>query len=422
MVRAWNGRVGNLAASRTVHTGLALITGTEDRQHAYVALTRGTHANTAYVFTASPKAADSGPGARPALELARHDRVNTERDGNIPISGADAREQALGVLAGVLRRDGQELSATATRLRNVANADHLALLHAIWQNEVTPVREQHYRDLLNAVLPPEYRSEVTHTARWLWRTLRAAELAGLDAGDILANAVRERGLADACDVAAVIDARIRQRTGSLIPLARRPWSVQVPVIADPERRRHVTEIAALIDARTERLGEHAARHALPWATAALGPVPHDPLDRLGWQQRARAIGAYRELHGWDHPADPIGPEPAGGAPDMRAAWHAAFAALRPVDGPDVRSLPRRRAAPPARHLPGRNRMGTQVGSATNSARSAAAPRTPGSPPSAHMPTHSPPGTPAATRRPRGTRNWQPATTPWNGRTPNARPC
>ena len=46
------------AQGRTVHTGLAVITGTEDRQHAYVALTRGTDVNTAYVFTASPKRAD----------------------------------------------------------------------------------------------------------------------------------------------------------------------------------------------------------------------------------------------------------------------------------------------------------------------------------------------------------------------------
>ena len=31
----------HVAQGRTVHTGLAVITGTEDRQHAYVALTRG---------------------------------------------------------------------------------------------------------------------------------------------------------------------------------------------------------------------------------------------------------------------------------------------------------------------------------------------------------------------------------------------
>ena len=53
------------AQGRTVHTGLAVITGTEDRQHAYVALTRGTDANLAYVFTISPKRADPAPGPRP---------------------------------------------------------------------------------------------------------------------------------------------------------------------------------------------------------------------------------------------------------------------------------------------------------------------------------------------------------------------
>jgi ATP-dependent exoDNAse (exonuclease V) alpha subunit len=41
----------HVAQGRTVHTGLAVITGTEDRQHAYVALTRGTDNNVAYVFT-----------------------------------------------------------------------------------------------------------------------------------------------------------------------------------------------------------------------------------------------------------------------------------------------------------------------------------------------------------------------------------
>ena len=51
------------AQGRTVHTGLAVITGTEDRQHAYVALTRGTDANLAYVFTAL--AQDRRPGSRP---------------------------------------------------------------------------------------------------------------------------------------------------------------------------------------------------------------------------------------------------------------------------------------------------------------------------------------------------------------------
>ena len=127
--------------------------------------------------------------------------------------------------------------------------------------------------------------------------------------------------------------------GTLVPLPPRPWSEQVPALADPERRAYVAEIAALMDARKDRIGEHAASHPPPWATAALGPVPAHPPDRLDWQKRAAAIGAWRELSGYDHPADPIGPEPAAAAPDVRAAWHQALAALGPADGPDVRGMP-----------------------------------------------------------------------------------
>jgi hypothetical protein len=94
-----------------------------------------------------------------------------------------------------------------------------------------------------------------------------------------------------------------------------------------------------MDARKDRIGEHAAEHAPPWAVAALGPVPQDRLDRLDWQRRAASIGAWRELSGHCDPADPIGPEPVAAAPDMRAAWHEALTALAPAGGPDVRGMP-----------------------------------------------------------------------------------
>jgi AAA domain len=325
------------AQGRTVHTGLAVITGTEDRQHAYVALSRGTEVNLAYVFTASPRTADPVPGPRPAPELARYDRRAAPGGPAAPAAATPA--DPVTVLAGMLDRDGEQHSATQTRRQALADADHLAILHAIWAAETTRARDQHYRDLLMNSLPPGYRRPPGHQAKWLWRTLRGAELAGLDPAGVLAGAVAERDLAGSRDIAAVIDARIRHRLGTLVPLPARPWSEQVPVLADPEHQAYLAEIAALMDARTDRIGEHAASHPPPWATAALGPVPADPPDRLEWQKRAAAIGAWRELSGHDHPADPVGPEPAAAAPDVRAAWHQALAALGPAGGPDVRGMP-----------------------------------------------------------------------------------
>ena len=161
--------------------GLAVITGTEDCRHAYVALTRGTDANLAYVFTVSPKQADPVPGPRPAPELARYDTINAERAGrSAPATDPALPGTALGVLSAVLGTDGQQLSATQARNQALTDADHLAVLYAIWTAETTPARDQHYRDLLMNALPPGRRAEPGYQARWLRRTLRRAELAGLD--------------------------------------------------------------------------------------------------------------------------------------------------------------------------------------------------------------------------------------------------
>jgi conjugative relaxase-like TrwC/TraI family protein len=326
------------AQGRTVHTGLAVFSGAEDRQHAYVALTRGVWENTAYVFTGSPKRADPVPGPRPAPELARYDRLAGPAGAQTPQASAGEQEDALGVLAEILGKDGQLSSASQAWQEALSDADHLAVLHAIWTAETAQVREQRYRDLFTAALPPDYEAQGSHREKWLWRTLHAAELAGLDARQVLTAAVAERTLAGADDIAAVIDSRIRRRTGALVPLPPPAWSAQVPEMNDPERRAYLAQIAGLMDARKQRIGEHAAVSALPWAVSALGPVPANTESRLAWQRRAASIGAYRELSGHDDPADPVGPEPAPGSPHLRAAWHEALAALGPADGPDVRGM------------------------------------------------------------------------------------
>src|SRR5262249_40938678 len=74
---------------------------------------------------------------------------------------------------------------------------------------------------------------------------------------------------------------------------------------------------------------------------ALGPVPEDPIARLDWQQRASRIATYRELFGVGDDREVIGKEPTENAPEMRAAWHDAFAAISRTDGVDVRERPDR---------------------------------------------------------------------------------
>jgi hypothetical protein len=169
--------------------------------------------------------------------------------------------------------------------------------------------------------------------------MKAAELAGMDAAEVAQAAVRSRSLDGTRDVASVVDARMRAMVEPLVPLPLSPWSERVPEIADPERQEYVRRLAEAMDERKERIGEQAVLARPEWSLRALGPVPEHPGERLDWQQRVSAIGAYRELYGIDDQADPLGPEPAGSSPEQRAAWHAGFAALTRTDTVDVRTLP-----------------------------------------------------------------------------------
>ena len=57
---------GHSAQGATVHTGIALVTGTEDRQWLYPAMTRGTDTNLTFVFTTPARPTNPQPGTRPS--------------------------------------------------------------------------------------------------------------------------------------------------------------------------------------------------------------------------------------------------------------------------------------------------------------------------------------------------------------------
>ena len=46
-----------------------------------------------------------------------------------------------------------------------------------------------------------------------------------------------------------------------------------------------------------------------------------------WEHKAGQVAAYREMWGWTHPAEPIGPRPGPHSPEARGSWQAAAEAL-----------------------------------------------------------------------------------------------
>jgi hypothetical protein len=328
---------------RTVAISMTLVTGAESRQWLNTAMTRGSCDNHAIVVTEPARVANARPGTRPAPELSRHGRLERERAGLPPLPPGPPevkdtpRREAVAVLADVLGHEESDTAATEVLRRNLSSADHMAMLHAQWEGQTRPLTTARYEQLVRTALGPPYAdAELSHRAIWLWRALRAAETAGHDAGLLVRQAVAEWPLDDATDIAAVLDHRIRARIAGQVPRPADSWSQQVPETADPARQQYLHDLAAAMDGRTARIGEHLAARPPAWAILALGPAPADPAGRLEWQCRTGRAGAYRELYGYEHPSDPIGPEPSAATPEKRALWHAAFRQLRPADGVDLR--------------------------------------------------------------------------------------
>jgi flagellar biosynthesis GTPase FlhF len=331
------------AQGRTVDTAHVLVDGLGDRQALYVAMSRGREANYAYCVTGFPRAADTCEGSRPAPELARMRRLTAERTGSGPGPAAGPDKQkcperdAVSVLAEVMCRDGAVLSATETLASELSNADHLGTLGAIWYDVARRAQAARFEQELRASLPAVADAALSDPAcTWLWRSLREAEAAGLDGGQVLREAIAVRSLTGARREARVLDVRIRRMLAGTVPLPARSWAERVPQMGDPELTRYMEELAAAMDDRVRRIGEHAAQTRPQWAVQALGEPPEDRTGRADWEDRAARLGAYRELYGYTAPADAIGPEPGKTSPEARADWHAAFEALGHIDGIDLR--------------------------------------------------------------------------------------
>jgi hypothetical protein len=337
------------AQGRTVDFAHALVDGLANRQWLYVAMSRARLANFAYCVTRLLRPADARPGSRPAPELERarrlareatgRDATNSSRPAGSASPDAEDRDPVT-VLAAVLRRDGTVLSATESLRAAFSHADHLGVLGPIWHDLTRQAQAARYQQALHDLLPPEAAESVLAdpACTWLWRSLRQAEATGQNAIAVLSQAVAARSLHDARDIARVLDARVRRMIEHLAPADRTSWSAQLIRTGDPATDRFLADLAAAMDDRTRRIGEHAARTRPAWAVAALGEVPADPAHRSLWQDRAAIVGAYREMYGPDSSSDPLGPEPGRTTPGAWAAWHHALTALGPASGIDLRGL------------------------------------------------------------------------------------
>jgi hypothetical protein len=331
------------ALGRTVSTAHVLVDGLGDRQGLYVAMSRGQQANYAYCTTDYPHAADVRRGSGPAPELQRAQRLDHEHAAR-PAAEPPREDSQLpardpvSVLAAVLGRDGSELSATETLQRELSRADHLGVLGAIWDDLARQAQATRFGQALRDTLPATVAEQALHdpACTWLWRTLREAEAAGLDGPEILQQAAAERTMDGARYPARVLDSRLRRTLAGVQPQPPGRWAERVPDMSSPELDRYMHELAAAMDDRTRRLGEHAAETQPLWAQQSLGPVPDDPVARADWEQRASLVASYRERYGYTHPAEPIGPAPGKTSPEARAGWQAAMSAIGQVDGIDMR--------------------------------------------------------------------------------------
>jgi conjugative relaxase-like TrwC/TraI family protein len=324
---------------RTVSVGIGLVSDDRNRRGLYVAMSRGARRNEIFAYPAAQEPAVSAIGRSPAAdaELARQRKLDAERQAAAAVPPLDQKDP-IAILAPVVRRHGADLSATETREQALSDADHLGVLHAIWTDQCRARAHARYAEAVREHASPADAAEILKDTDALWRTVQAAEYAGQDGAQVIREAIEGRPFTGARSHPAVLDARIRKNTSHLPPAPRQSWTAWLPSFADPDVGRYMTEVAAAMDDRQHRIGAHAARERPLWAVQALGQVPENPDARAGWERWAGQLGAYREITGWDHPGEAIGPEPPRGNPEAWAQWHAAFSVMARVEGIDVRHL------------------------------------------------------------------------------------
>jgi TrwC relaxase/AAA domain len=303
---------GHAAEGLTVEVSHTIAT-TGTRAHAlYPAATRGRESNTIYVVTQTAPSAEAETG-----ETAQAVRRDPRAILATILESADAVRERSATATG----DDSAVETEKIRTPGELFADAVA--------HIATVRTKTWLDVLvdNGLLSIEQRGRIAAEdgAASLGRVLRRVELAGHDPRQTLTDAVSERGFDKVRQLTNVIHHRIVQRC-DLDPLGD-TYAAWTPTVEREDWRRYLTTLATNADTRRDALGAQTVIEGPRWAIEALGPIPVDPIERLGWQSKAATVAAHRELTGHTDPDTAIGAAPAPGLVEAHASWRAAWRAL-----------------------------------------------------------------------------------------------
>ncbi|NMH79813.1 ATP-dependent DNA helicase [Pseudonocardia xinjiangensis] len=301
------------AHGRTVQDGIGVLAPGTDAEAAYVQATRGTDTNMLFAVTRNVS-----------------DSAATGETFGVAERGAAT------VLADVIRPPDEDRNRTA-----LAEAEAAADRARSTATQIDPLltvlgdalggRTGRWLDELAAagVLPERHRVAFAadEARESLDQLLRAAELAGHDARQVLADAVTATSLDGSTSVAQVLHFRVRSALeGKLTPRVD-SYRDLLPTDLPADTRTGLLALADAADTRRAELVADLAFAPPTWVTEALGPVPDEPGERAAWVDKAGWAASYRELGDHTDAEDPLGAAPARGLAEKHALFHTAHTAL-----------------------------------------------------------------------------------------------
>ncbi|GAA1810077.1 hypothetical protein GCM10009811_36300 [Nostocoides veronense] len=304
------------AQGLTTDTAHVLVEPTSTRETFYVAMTRGRHANHAYVT------------------LDRADDHAQPHPGDAP--HATARS----VLYGVLQHSGAELSAHETIVAEEEQWGSIAQLAAEYETIAAAAQHDRWATLIRGSgLTGEQAENAIESEAFgpLAAELRRAEANHHDVDALLPRIVAARGFDDADDIAAVLHYRAERATARPAGSGRtrKPARLiaglvpQAHGVIDAEMRAALDDREALIERRADAILEVALTESAPWTTA-LATQPTDRRRAAAWRKSARVVAAYRDRYRITDDT-PLGAPPETAAQKIDAARaRSALAQVRQV--------------------------------------------------------------------------------------------